>query len=104
MTLFEITLITRTPSTIITRPMMAVYFSKTTSLSGLLQQIRIMPASISRCRMPPPWFMTTLPKSFFVLQVPQRPLLHEKGRRIPAALAASRMNWSGPHSITRPSR
>ena len=72
------------------------YFSIVTFVSGLLQQIRIMPASISRCRIPPPCVITTSPESFLLLQVPQTPLLQENGSRMPAARAASRMNWSGP--------
>lgn len=51
----------------------------TRSLSGFEQQGRKKPASISRWRMPPLWFMSTVPEVSFDLQVPQTPLAQEDG-------------------------
>src|SRR5688500_14856863 len=78
------------------------YRSTTTSLVGLEQHSSACPASISRWRMPPACFISTVPEISLLLQVPHRPLVQDDGRRMPAARAAVRMLVSAAHSTTRP--
>jgi hypothetical protein len=70
------------------------HLSSVTSLSGLLQQGKTQPWSISRWRMPPACFISTWPDIFLVLQVPHAPLLQENGKRNPASEAACNIGWS----------
>ena len=49
---------------------------------GREQQIRIMPWLISRCRMPPPCFISTVPEPRRLLQVPHSPLVQENGSKV----------------------
>ena len=59
----------------------------TRSLSGFEQQGRKSPASISRCRMPPLWFISTEPDTSFDLHVPQTPFEQDDGSFTPAFFA-----------------
>eukprot|EP01136_Pigoraptor_vietnamica_P006590 Opistho-1_new@39680 len=73
--------------------------STTRSVSGFEQHSSTSPLSISRWRMPPACFMSTLPEISVDLQVPQRPLVHEDGSRMPARRAACSTKPSAGQSI-----
>jgi hypothetical protein len=68
--------------------------------SGLEQQARIKPSSISWSRMPPLWLISTLLETFLTLQVPHRPNSQAAGIPTPEVRAVYSTVWPATHSAS----